>query len=335
MQTAELVHEPQQQQHGDHLQQALHVPTSQQQQQQQDLLQQQQQQQQPAPWLDEFVRAQQNLQGVVFSAGQTFSMACSRCGSADGEQLLLQVERFICRGGSADVYQVKLLQRALPVGARQQVPVRPAAGIAALAAAAIAAATAAEAEALLQPGQHFAVKVARSLESYSAETQASTTLTWQLKKANEWMSAEWQVLQDMSTCDNIINAYRFGHVAAPPAPPAAAAAAEAPHLSTAVAAAAAGRIGAPQQLQGPVRSSAQAAAAAPLPCILMEYADRGSLRDIVYKQHGKPTPLGARRTWDVVCTAAWALRDLHAAGYIHRDLKMDNMLGVTRRGHPR
>jgi hypothetical protein len=67
----------------------------------------------------------------------------------------------------------------------------------------------------------------------------------------------------------------------------------------------------------------------------MEYADGGSVQDscdMVYKQHGKPTPLTARDAWQVTSAARFALKDLHAAGYIHRDVKVDNMLHIYRSG---
>jgi serine/threonine protein kinase len=219
---------------------------------------------------------------------------------ATSEQLLLQVERFIARGRSADLYQIKLLQRLLPGGAKAQ----PAA--------------AAPHHDKLQPGQFFAIKVAHCVETYPEAVKQAGPARAQL------MSDEWQVLQQMSTSTHIINASMFGDVA--------------PLQATAAAGAASGLEATAASTctkQQQVQTSKPAAAAAPagLPCLLMEYADGGSVRGMVYKhccmRHAKPTPLSQEDTWCVVGAAVSALKDMHAAGYIHHDIKIDNMLAIN------
>jgi serine/threonine protein kinase len=216
------------------------------------------------------------------------------------------VERFIARGGNADVYQVKLLQRLWIEGTNGQAAV----------------ATVAPHDDKLQPGQYYAVKVAHSHDMYPAEVKQAGTARGQL------MSDEWQVLQDMFTNTHIINAYMFGHVASNNSSSssslmwlrAMAVASSCPKTE--------GSNGTEQQQ---VQTSKPAAAAAPagLPCVLMEYADVGSVRDMLYKQHAKPTPLSLLDTWHVMGAAVSALKDMHAAGYIHHEITVDSMLAIN------
>jgi hypothetical protein len=183
-------------------QQAAQMPCVQQKQSQQQGqsqqwdLTQQQQQQQPARVKSEVTCPRNTKQGVSFGAGQVIKHVCSS-GSADKQKvLLLQVEHFIERGGNADVYLVKLLQQLLPGDASGQVPVEPA-----------AAAAAADWSDVLQPGQRYAVKVARRPESYPPEQQAGASGEAHLMTVSHFMLEIWQVLQGISKSKHIINAY--------------------------------------------------------------------------------------------------------------------------------
>lgn len=76
-----------------------------------------------------------------------------------------------------------------------------------------------------------------------------------------------------------------------------------------------------------------------VPCILMEYAEAGNLKDQVSERSrppsstGKPTTvfrgLSAQGTWSIVGQIAAGLADLHNMGVIHRDVKCSNCVGVV------
>ncbi|KAF6252066.1 hypothetical protein COO60DRAFT_561725 [Scenedesmus sp. NREL 46B-D3] len=131
------------------------------------------------------------------------------CGSTElckqpGEQLVLRVERFLALGGTADVYQVRLLQQNS--GAASQpaaaAPTQPAAR------------AAHQHDEELQPGRQFAIKVARRLESYPAEQAGDACPALYLKGMGASVRQEWRVVQDLFSCRNIIKAFRLGCVAA-------------------------------------------------------------------------------------------------------------------------
>jgi serine/threonine protein kinase len=306
--------------------------STQQQQQQQPEKAQEQQEQQPEQQEQllkpaDKASSSSDTRAAAFAAGQTLTLSCSDNGSATNEQLLLQVEKFLARGGNADVYQVKLLQRLLPPASPSssaQLPAGNAAGK--------------QQADPLQPGQYFAIKVARTLETYPEEEtkKPGVTPAAYFRAARRLLQAEFDVLQEMSKCVSIIKAYMFGSVTAAAAAAEEGEAAEADTAAIAEAeetAAAALVAGAPessteQQLE-------DAAAPPALPCMLMEYADGGSVKDLVYKQHGQPTRLSARQAWQVTAVAVDGLRHLHAAGYTHHDVKLNNMLCITSRGRVR
>ncbi|KAF6250833.1 kinase-like domain-containing protein [Scenedesmus sp. NREL 46B-D3] len=137
------------------------------------------------------------------------------CGSTElckqpGEQLVLRVERFLALGGTADVHQVRLLQQNS--GAASQpaaaAPTQPAAS------------AAHQHDEELQPGQQFAIKVARRLESYPAEQAGDACPALYLRGMGASVHQEWRVVQDLSSCRNIIKAFRLGCPGGPtPLPP--------------------------------------------------------------------------------------------------------------------
>jgi serine/threonine protein kinase len=256
------------------------------------------------------------------------------------EQVLLQVERFLERGGSAHVYQVKLLQHlgyssGTSAADTQQAPVATAAATWSAAAASVASsaragssalkvrmkrAAAATAKALdeslwykplaasaspssLQEGQSYVIKIPRTMESHPAEQLKGVSRKRYLTVMGEALQKEWEVLQEFSECSYVIDTYGFGYAAA-----------------AAAATAAAGKAAKPLAL----------------PCIIMEYADGGSAWSAVYQQQGDPQPLPAAEAWHVMRDAASALQELHDEGYIHHDIKLDNMLRINRgEGSPR
>jgi serine/threonine protein kinase len=179
----------------------------------------------------------------------------------------------------------------------------------------------------LQERYSYAIKVARSMEFYPEKDMKGMSAAQFASNGRRAAKHEYHVLRDVKKCYYTVTAFKFGRVAA-----AAAAAAEtaAGASSGAVPAASNGQQQQTSQEEPtappPAAAAAAARPAAALPCILLQYANGGSAWDVVYRQHGKPTPLSANDAWDVVAAAAFAVQDLHQAGYVHNDIKLANML---------
>jgi serine/threonine protein kinase len=288
----------------------------------------------------------EQLRGIAFAAGEQLIMATARSGlNSSSERLVLQVEQFTARGGIADLYKVKLLQQpasgtptAQPAAAAAAGTAEPAAtplsGAANLQRAAAVHKGGASLQQQLSIGQTYALKVVRSLDTYPASL-VQTSHEAYMQEMRKQLKREWQVLQDLATCRNIINAYRFGRVTAAGAA-----------VSTAECrGAAAGSSSKEQQHQqtspgqcqqqhelGSTHAALGApAAAVSLPCILMEFADGGCAWDAVYKQPGGPMPLPADEAWKLVYGVTEGLHGMHSQSYIHRDVKLQNVLKVSGR----
>jgi serine/threonine protein kinase len=156
-----------------------------------------------------------------------------------------------------------------------------------------------------------------------------------LQLMRKGLQREWQVLQDLAACPFIIDAYSFGQVTA-----AGAATSTAGGASTGAAAGSddqqqqhqptsQGQYEQQQGLDSTHAGLAAPAAALVLPCILMEFADGGCAWDAVYKQHGRPTALPADEAWQVVNGVVHGLCEMHRLSYIHRDVKLQNVLTVS------
>jgi serine/threonine protein kinase len=283
----------------------------------------------------------EDRRGVAFAEGEQLIMSSGR-----SKQVVLQVEQFIARGGIADLYKVKLLQQQAS-GTSTDQPAAAAAGTANPAAApSSSAAKPLRAAAALKHGatpqqqlligQSYALKVVRSLETFPAHVVEGKSNTAFLQRMRRELLREWQVLQDLATCPCIINAYSLGQVTA-----AGASTSTAGDKSAGAAAGSDERQ--QQQHQSPSQGQGQQqqeldsthagleapVAALVLPCILMEFADGGCAWDAVYRQHGRPTPLPADEAWQVVHGVVQGLREMHRLSYIHRDVKLQNVLKVS------
>jgi hypothetical protein len=249
-----------------------------------------------------------DLCGKAFAVDQQLIMSSGYSGFKSSQRLLLQVEQYIARGGAADLYRVKLLQQQ----ASGKSTAQPAA---AAAAAGTTTPAAAPLQQQLAVGQSYALKVARSLDTFPADVVEGKSNAAFLKRMRNLLQCEWEVLQDLAACRNIINAYSFGQVTAAGAasrtadgPSASAAAGSTEHQQHAPTS--------PGQQQQQELDSTHAGLEAPaaalvLPCILMDFADGGCAGDAVYTQHGRPTPLPADETRKVLQGVMQGLREMH------------------------
>jgi serine/threonine protein kinase len=268
---------------------------------------------------------------MAFASGQNLLMSFSN----SSEQLVLHVEQFIARGGNADLYKVKLLQQhttstAAPAVSAEMDP-STAAGERSRLAAELQVIIAelnkgvAQSVGMVQLGQCYALKVARCLDSYPDDvTSGKCNRAYVLETSYE-LRYEWQVLREFCRCRSIINAYKLGQVTA----------AGPSQSNTAGLDAGAAASAIEQQKQQQQRQQHEpgedftAAATLGMPCMLLEYADGGCAWDMVYSQHGKPTPLPADEARRAMQGVAYALHAMHKASYIHRDVKLHNVLKIT------
>jgi serine/threonine protein kinase len=286
----------------------------------------------------------EDRRGVAFAEGEELIMS-----SGSSKRLVLQVEQFIARGGIADLYKVKLLQQRTS-GTSAAQPAAAAATANPAAASSSSAAKSLRAAATQKPatpqqqlliGQSYALKVVRSLETFPAHLVEGKSNTAFMQRMRRAMYREWQVLQELATCPYIINAYSLGQVTA-----AGAATSTAGDPSAGAAAGSDERQQQQQQQHQPTSQgqdqqqqeldSTRAGLEAPvaalaLPCILMEYADGGCVWEAVYRQHGRPTPLPADEAWQVVHGVVQGLREVQRLSYIHRDVKLQNVLKLSGR----
>lgn len=65
-----------------------------------------------------------------------------------------------------------------------------------------------------------------------------------------------------------------------------------------------------------------------IPCILLEWAELGSVWGKLVPRKGQSKPMPADETWHVMSCMLFALQDCHKQGYLYRDLKPHNVLMV-------
>lgn len=129
-------------------------------------------------------------------------------------------------------------------------------------------------------------------------TSAEVTPGRFLKRAMVLMWQECNLLNSLSRCVHVIDTYGFGMAAA-------------------------------------VDGSSLYGLGQSMPCILLQHAELGDLWQCMQRDSDKALPMSARDTKMVVYGVMGALAALHGKGYIHPDVKPDNVLVFKQPGSKR